>query len=167
MRWVALGCAAASLAAAAALDPVTVLELDNGARGEAAGIGLRQGESFSVTSQHSIYDRPVTEEYVVDRDRRIVLRAVSSPSAAVRESLGIVGPGERHVVDRTMPEIVFRVAAGTPQRLRLGRSEWSFLEFGEHGDRLVMRAVRRTAFVHWLFAGGRHRVVSPSLREGL
>jgi hypothetical protein len=164
-RWLVLGGAAASLAAAAALHPVTVLELDNGERGEAARIGIREGESFSVTSEHSMYDRAVTEEFVVDRDRRIVLKAVSSPSAAVREYFGIVAPGERHVVERTMREVVFRVAAGTPQRLHLGGLEWSFLEFGEHGDRLVMRVVRRTAFADWLFAAGRHRMVSPSLRE--
>jgi hypothetical protein len=145
-----LGCAAASLAAAAALYPVTVLELDNGARSEPARIGLREGEPFSVTSQHSMYDRPVTEEFVVDADRRIVLKSVSSPSAAVREYFGISAAGERHALERAMREIVFRVAAGRPQRLHLGGLERSFLEFGDHGDRLVMRAVRRPAVAHWL-----------------
>ena len=41
-----------------------------------------------------------------------------------------------------MPEIVFRVAAGTPQRLCAGGVERSFLEVGEHGDRVVLRADR-------------------------
>lgn len=166
-RRLILGCAAASLAAAAALRPVTVLELDNGERGEAVRIGLGEGESFSVTSQHSIYDRPVTEEFVVDAGRRIVLKAVSSPSAAVREYFGIVASGQRHAVERAMREIVFRVAAGAPQQLQLGGLEWSFLEFGDHGDRLVMRAGRRAALAQWfstrVFARGHHRMVSPSL----
>ncbi len=143
---------AAALAAAAALNPVTVLELENGARGEVTCVGLRQGESFSVTSQHSMYDWPVTEEFMVDPERRIVLKSVASPSAAVREYLGISAAGERHAVEREMREIVFRVAAGTPQRLQAGGLERSFLEFGDHGDRLVMRAVRRPAVVHWLWA---------------
>jgi hypothetical protein len=37
-----------------------------------------------------------------------------------------------------------------PQRLHLDGVERSFLEFGDHGDRLVMRAVARPALVHWL-----------------
>jgi hypothetical protein len=89
---------------------------------------------------------------MVDPERRIVLKSVSSPSAAVREYLGISTAGERHAVEREMREIVFRVAAGTPQRLQVGGLERSFLEFGDHGDRLVMRAVRRPAVVHWLWA---------------
>ncbi len=156
-RWI-LGSAAASVAAAVALRPVTVLELENAARGEAARIALGDAPTFLVISHHSMYDQPVTEEFVVDADRHIVLKSVSSPSAAVREYFGIVAPEQRHAVERTMREIVFRVAAGVPQRLRLGGLERSFLEFGEHGDRLVMRAASRPAAAHWLsthFEGAR------------
>jgi hypothetical protein len=141
---------AASLAAAAAVYPVTALEVENPARGEATRIALREGQAFSITSQHSIYDRPVTEEFVVRPDRRIALRSVSSPSAAVREYFGISAAGERHAMEREMPEIVFRVAEGTPQRLQVGRHEWSFLQLGDHGDRLVVRAIRRPALFDWL-----------------
>ncbi len=148
----AVGGAAAAVVVAAALRPATALELENAARGRTVRIALRGGGEFSVTSHHSMYDQPVTEEFVVDADRRIVLKAVSSPSAAVREYLGITAAGERHAVERAMREVVFRVAAGTPQRLRLGSMERSFLEFGDHGDRLVMRAVRRSAIAHWLSA---------------
>jgi hypothetical protein len=141
---------ATSLAAAAAVYPVTALEVENPARGEATRIALREGQPFSITSQHSIYDRPVTEEFVVRPDRRIALRSVSSPSAAVREYFGISAAGERHAMEREMPEIVFRVAEGTPQRLQVGRHEWSFLQLGDHGDRLVVRAIRRPALFDWL-----------------
>ncbi len=142
----------ASLAAAVAVYPVTALEVENTGRGEATRIALREGEAFSVISQNSIYDRPVTEEFVVRPGRRIVLHAVSSPSAAVREYLGIVEEGERHepAVERDSREIVFRVAMGTPQRLHVGRLEWSFLQLGDHGDRLVIRAIRRPALFAWL-----------------
>jgi hypothetical protein len=145
-----LGGAAASLAAAAGLHPVTVVELENAARGRTACLAIGDGEPLSVTYHHSMYDRPVTEEFVVDEDRRIILKSVSSPSAAVREYFGIAAPGQRHVVERAMREIVFRVATGMPQRLHLGGLEWSFLEFGDHGDRLVMRAVRRSLVGNWL-----------------
>ena len=81
----------------------------------------------------------------------------SSDLAAVREYFGILGPGERHAMVRAMPEIVFRVAAGTPQRLRVAGVERSFLELGDHGDRLVLRAARRPAAAAWLVASAVRR----------
>ena len=116
------------------------LLVENRDRGTVLRLRLRPGEVFSVVYHHSIYDQPVTEEFVLDAEGRIVLRAVTSPSAAVREYFGITSAGERHAMARTMPEIVFRIATGTPQRLRTGGVERSFLELGEHGDRLVLRA---------------------------
>lgn len=135
------GVAVAALAAAAPRAGV-LLEIENTTRGRAVlRLHLGAGERFSVVYHHSMYDQPVTEEFTVE-DGRIVLLAVESPSAAVREYLGITGVGARHAVRRVMGEIVFRVAAGTPQRLRVGGAERSFLDLGEHGDRLVLR-VRR------------------------
>jgi hypothetical protein len=137
------GVALAAAALATAAPPTGAwLEIENAARGRTFRVALRAGEAFSVVSHHSMYDQPVTEEFVVDGAGRIELRAVSSPSAAVREYLGITAPGQRHVITRTMEELVFRVAAGTVQRLRAGGVERSFLDLGEHGDRLVLRAHR-------------------------
>jgi hypothetical protein len=139
----------AAAAALAALRPATMLEIENAARNRTFRAALAADEGFSVVYHHSMYDEPVTEDFVVDGGR-IVLEAVSSPSAAVREYFGLAAPGERHVVVRPMTEVVFRVAAGTPQRLRVGGVERSFLELGEHGDRLVMRAARWPAAARWL-----------------
>ena len=116
------------------------LLVENTDRGTVLRIPLRPGEVFSVVYHHSIYDQPVTEEFVVDDEGHIVLQAVTSPSAAVREYFGITSAGERHAMVRSMPEVVFRIATGTVQRLRTGGVERSFLELGEHGDRLVLRA---------------------------
>ncbi len=149
-RWLLAAGAAAVAAAAAALRPVTVLELENAARDRTARFAVDRGEVFSVVSHHSMYDQPATEDFAVDASGWIALEAVSSPSAAVREYLGIASAGERHELARRFPEVVFRIAAGTPQRLRLGAVERSFLEFGDHGDRLVMRAVRRPAALRHL-----------------
>ena len=129
----------AAAPASAPPHPAHALLVENTDRGTVLRIPLRAGEVFSVVSQHSMYDQPVTEDFVVDEEGRIVLQAVTSPSAAVREYFGITAAGERHAVARTMPEIVFRIATGTPQRLRAGGVERSFLELGEHGDRLVLR----------------------------
>ena len=120
--------------------PAHELLVENTDRGTVLRIPLRAGEVFSVVSQHSMYDQPVTEDFVVDEEGQIVLRAVTSPSAAVREYFGITSTGERKAMARTMPEIVFRIATGTAQRLRAGGMERSFLELGEHGDRLVLLA---------------------------
>lgn len=122
--------------------PKHQLLVENTDRGTVFRIPLRPGEVFSVVYHHSMYDQPVTEEFVVDDDGQIVLRAVASPSAAVREYFGITSAGDRHAMARTMPEIIFRIAAGTVQRLRAGGVERSFLDLGEHGDRLVLRATR-------------------------
>jgi hypothetical protein len=137
--------AAATLVATAPPSPsrhAEELVLENAERGHTLRVPLRPGEIFSVVYQHSIYDQPVTEDFVVDDRGRIVLEAVESPSAAVREYFGLTAPGQRHAVVRPMREVVFRVAEGTPQRLRAGGVERSFLELGEHGDRIVMRARR-------------------------
>lgn len=140
------GAAAAAVAAPAAFPAAPrssprALALTNPERGREIIIPIAPGEPFSVTYHHSMYDQPVTEEFVVGPHGEIVLQAVSSPSAAVREYFGITAAGERHAIVRVMPEIVFRVAAGTPQRLSIGGVDRSFLEIGEHGDRVVLRAV--------------------------
>jgi hypothetical protein len=133
-------------AGAAAEGPTpAVLELVNEADGRSLRLALAPGEPFSIVATHSMYGAPVTETFVVRADGRLALREVSSPSAAVREYFGLAGPGERHAVARVLPEIVFRVAMGAPQRLVAGGVERSFLEVGAHGDRLVLRARRPAA----------------------
>jgi hypothetical protein len=147
-RWsrpLAFAAGVVAAAGIAALAPARAsggadLVVENQERGTTFRVHLRPGEVFSVVYRHSIYDEPVTEDFVVDARGRIQLRAVTSPSAAVREYFGITAAGERHAIARTMPEIVFRIATGTPQRLRAGGVERSFLDLGEHGDRLVFRA---------------------------
>jgi hypothetical protein len=141
----AVALAAAVRVAAGAPSAATSLEIENAARARVVHVALSTGEVFSVTSHHSMYDAPVTEEFVLDGEGGIRLVAVSSPSAAVREYFGITAPGARHAISRRMQEIVFRIAAGTPQRLRAGGVERSFLDLGEHGDRLVFRPVRTPA----------------------
>ena len=145
----ALAAALVAAAAALALRPVEYLCVENERWGTTLRIPLERGEPFAVVSMHSMYDAPVTEEFVVGPHEELVLEAVSSPSAAVLEYFGITEVGERHAVLRTMRQLVFRVAAGVPQRLRVAGAERSFLEFGDHGDRLVLTASRAPAFARW------------------
>jgi hypothetical protein len=149
---IAFAASAVAVAALGALRPVNVLELTNTSRSSAVAIPVGNGSTFSVTYHHSMYDEPVTEEFIVGSTGEIVLQAVSSPSAAVREYFGITAIGERHPVVRSMPEVVFRVAAGTPQRLRVGADERSFRTLGAPGDRVLMRAACRPGLACALLA---------------
>src|SRR5215475_10128844 len=58
-------------------------------RGTVLRVRLQPGEVFSVVYHHSIYDQPVTEDFVLEEDGQIMLRSLTSPSAAVREYFGI------------------------------------------------------------------------------
>jgi len=127
----------------AGLWPVEGLEIENDARQGRWRLALPPGGAFALTSHHSMYDQAYTERFEVDGQGRILLREVSSKSAAVREYLGITGPGERHAAARVMPELVVRVAAREAQELQIGEGTRSLLGYGAHGDRLVLRAVRR------------------------
>jgi len=137
-------------AAVAALRPEAALRVGNGAGGAVARFPVKEGQRFAVTSIHSMYGAPVTEEFEVGRGGRIALRAVESPSAAAREYLGLTGPGERQEVRRSFEALVFRVAMGEPQRLDLGGAERSFAELGGPGDRLELRVVRRPWLARFL-----------------
>src|SRR5207248_10458999 len=92
MRRLVLACAVAACAAPATLRPAMLLEVENASRGTAFRIALPEGAAFSVVSQHSMYDQPVTEEFRLD-GQHIVLESVSSPSAAVLEYFGITSAG--------------------------------------------------------------------------
>jgi hypothetical protein len=116
---------------------------------QAAGIDIANGEDcrrldlpdgrFAVTYHHSMYDQPVREEFAL-RGGAIELRRLESPSAAVLEYFGVTEPGTIHARARRLGEIVMRVATGEPQMLRLGTVSHSLREFGQPGDRLVIRA---------------------------
>jgi hypothetical protein len=131
-----------------ALVPAAALLLAAGlARGE--GMDVINGERcwrlelpagrFAVTYHHSMYDQPVTEEFTVVGDQ-IELRRLESRSAAVLEYFGVTATGESHARERRLPEIVMRVATGEPQVLRFGNTVRNLREFGQPGDRIVIRA---------------------------
>jgi hypothetical protein len=118
--------------------PVRVLEFANTDSGRVSRLLVAADASFLVTYQHSIYGQPVTEEFVLFPDDSIVLTAVQSASGAVLEYFGFADGAERQPMERRLEGVVFRIAAGEPQRITLGSRELSFLEFGERGDRVAM-----------------------------
>jgi hypothetical protein len=96
-------------------------------------------QRFAVTYHHSMYDQPVTEEFLIGGGM-VELHRLESPSAAVLEYFGVTEPGPVHARERRLPEIVMRVAMGESQVLHLGGTARSLREFGQPGDRIVMRA---------------------------
>jgi len=127
------------LAAGVLLDPsVGVLTVTNPERARAFEIALPADGRFAVTYHHSIYTAPITEEFVARGDQAIRLVSLRSPSAAVLEYFGVTAAGFAHPREARFSAIEMRVAMGTEQTLRVGVREYSFLEFGAHGDRIVL-----------------------------
>jgi hypothetical protein len=132
--------------------PVRVLEFANTDTGAVRRLLLSADGSFFVTYQNSIFGQPVTEEFALAPDDAIVLTGVQSESGAVLEYLGFQDGATHHALERRLGHIVFRIAAGEPQRLLLGTRDLSFLEFGRHGDRLAL-GVARVPLGRALFGG--------------
>ncbi len=132
------------LAAAAAAGgllawPATALRLENVDRGAVVRYAVGPGDRFAVTSIHSIYRQPVTEEFAVGREGEIVLTGVRSASGAVLEYFGFADSRPFHPMNRPMRTIVFRVAAGDAQELSIAGRRVPFLALGDHGDRIAVR----------------------------
>jgi hypothetical protein len=116
------------------------LRVENTLTGRVFELPLGPTQRFSIVYRHSIYDVPVVEEFAIEGER-IVLTAVSSPSAAAREYFGITAPGERHLLKRRMDAIYLRVAMGEAPRLVLRDRQIPLGDFGAPGDRLRLSAV--------------------------
>lgn len=119
--------------------PVTALQLENVDRGGVYRYSLKAGDSFSITYRHSIYRRPVIEEFTVGRLGELVLIGVRSESEAVLEYFGFTDTRTFHAMNRPMRDIVFRVAVDGAQVLTIGGRRTSFLRLGDPGDRIMVR----------------------------
>lgn len=121
------------------LRPTTVLEFGNDGRGIVAMYPVKTGDAFSITYHHSIYRRPVVEEFSVGPGVELVLTGVRSESGAVLEYFGFSDSRPFHAMNRPMRTIVFRVAMEEAQTLTLGGRRIPFLSLGDPGDRITLR----------------------------
>ncbi|NJD62681.1 MAG: DUF1850 domain-containing protein [Deltaproteobacteria bacterium] len=119
--------------------PASALEFENAGRGIVTRYPVHPGDAFSVTYLHSIYRRPVVEEFSVGKGGDLVLTGVRSESGAVLEYFGFGDSRPFHAMNRPMRTIVFRVAMGGAQTLTLGGRRISFLSLGDPGDRITLR----------------------------
>lgn len=123
------------ISSALALACAPVLEIS----GE--GVSLRRfalgpDARFSVTYWHSMYNAPLTEDFVV-AGRELRLVALRSKHGGVLEYLGLDNATEEHAMDRRFPQVSFLVATKESQTLVIGERRWSFREFGAPGERVV------------------------------
>src|SRR5687768_383397 len=91
---------------------------------------------FSVTYWHSMYNAPLTEDFVV-AGQELRLVALRSKHGGVLEYLGLDNAAEEHAMDRRFPQVSFLVATKESQTLVIGERHWSFREFGGPGERVV------------------------------
>src|SRR3990170_3417269 len=117
------------------LWPGASLEFAKPDRGTVFRDRLERGQTFSVTYVHSIYRRPVTEEFAAGSGGELVLTGVRSESGAVLEYFGFADSRPFHAMNRPMRTIVFRVAVEGAQTLSLGDRRGPLLRPGGPGDR--------------------------------
>lgn len=131
---------AALIAVLPAPAGASALRVENTVTGRVFEFHLGPARRFDIVYHHSMYDAPVVENFLIE-DNRIVLTAVVSASAAVREYFGLTAPGERHLLTRRMDAVYLRVAMGEAPRLDVGDRRFSFRDFGAPGDRLRLSTV--------------------------
>jgi hypothetical protein len=95
---------------------------------------------FSVTYWHSMYNAPLTEDFLITPQRQLRLVALRSKHGGVLEYLGVEDTSKEHAMDRLFPSVSFLVATKQAQVLSVGTRSWSFREFAGPGDRLVLSA---------------------------
>ncbi len=121
---------------------ITILYLHNLDRSRVYWIRVNPSERFSISSIHSIYKEPVTEEFQVQQGM-IILKGVRARHAGVLEYYGFGDTKEFHPMDRRFGTIFLRVGMGEAQGLWVRNKKVPFGEVGEKGDpiQLGLRSV--------------------------
>jgi hypothetical protein len=117
---------------------VTVLQLENMDHPRMIQIGISPPEPFSVFYIHSIYRKPVIEEFQADKEA-IVLKGVRTKSPAVMEYYGFEDSKEFHPLNERLGAIYFKWGIGEGQGLIVRDRKIYLSEIGEKGDRIRLR----------------------------
>ena len=119
-----------------------LLTVESGsARGQQAALGNRPLKLGAAGDNDLVLDDPTVSRHHAELTPTrggALLRDLESRNGTRVNGERITAIGETHAVSRNFQELVFRVAAGPEQHLRTGSTERSFLDFGDHGDRLVV-----------------------------
>ena len=117
---------------------VTVLQLENMDHPRMIQIRISPPESFSVFYIHSIYRKPVIEEFQAEKEA-IVLKGVRTKSPAVMEYYGFEDSKEFHPLNERLGAIYFKWGIGEGQGLIVRDRKIYLSEIGEKGDRIRLR----------------------------
>ena len=119
-------------------EKVTVLQLENMDHPRTIRIRINPPEPFSVFYIHSIYRKPVIEEFQADKEA-IVLKGVRTKSPAVMEYYGFEDSKEFHPVNQKLGAIYFKWGIGEGQGLIVRDRKIYLSEIGKKGDRIRLR----------------------------
>ena len=118
---------------------VTVVSLENMERREVVAVRLNPAQSFSLFYVHSIYRKPVIEEFHVEKGT-IVLKGVRTKSPAVMEYYGFEDLKEFHPMNQRLGTfLIVRKGMGEGQGLTIGGKKIALSEIGEKGDRIRLK----------------------------
>jgi hypothetical protein len=122
------------------LKRVTLLQLENIDHLRRIRVWISPSEPFSMFYIHSIYNKPVIEEFQVEKEA-IVLRGVRTKSPAVMEYYGFEDMKEFHPMNQRLGAIYFKWGIGEGQGLIVRDKKIYLSEIGEKGDRIQLRVV--------------------------
>jgi len=114
-------------------------------------IRISPSEPFSIFYIHSIYNEPVIEEFLVEKET-ILLKGVRTKSPAVMEYYGFEDMKEFHPMNQRLGAVfIIRRGMGEGQGLVVRDRKIYLSEIGEKGDRIRLR-VRSVSLGYHLYS---------------
>ncbi len=121
------------------MKQASFLVVANTDRGRELRIPLSPPCRFTLSYIHSIYLAPAAENFEVGERNEIVLKGVSTQSAAVAQYYGFEDGREYYPLHRSMKSFSVRVGMSSLQTIDLGGRMVSLGSIGEPGERLEFR----------------------------
>jgi hypothetical protein len=121
------------------MKEASFLVVANTDRGRELRIPLASSRRFTLSYIHSIYLAPAAEDFEVGERNEIVLKGVSTQSAAVAQYYGFEDGREYYPLHRSMKSFSVRVGMTNPQTVDLAGRKVSLGQLGEPGERLEFR----------------------------
>ncbi|MBU2499159.1 MAG: hypothetical protein KKE57_09680 [Proteobacteria bacterium] len=120
---------------------VTLLQVTNLDRPHTLRVRVGPSEPFFIFYTHSIYDKPVMEEFVIEKDA-IILKGVRTEDPGVMEYYGFDDVKDFHPTERRFPRpLVVKRGMREGQGLMIGARTIYLRDLAEKGERIQLRAV--------------------------
>lgn len=146
------------------LKQASFLVVANTDRGRELRIPLSPPCRFTLSYIHSIYLAPAAENFEVGERNEIVLKGVSTQSAAVAQYYGFEDGREYYPLHRSMKSFSVRVGMSSLQTIDWGDRKVSLGEMGKPGERLEFRVESLSRLRMWVSRF--MRLVTTNARQG-